>query len=97
MVRPKKQRLVSFDPDVTYFKPRAVPLSQLQEVDLPIEELEAIRLKDLEGLEQKEVARRMGISQPTLHRLLLSARRKIAQALVEGKAIRIHGRPTPPG
>jgi len=91
MVRPKKPRFVESEPSVTYFKPRAVPLSQLEEVDLSIEELEAIRLKDLECEGQVDAAKRMGVSQPTLHRLLVSARRKVAEALVHGKAIKIHG------
>jgi len=58
---------------------------------LKVEELESIRLKDLLGLTQEEAARRMGVSQPTFHRILQAARRKIASALVEGKALRIEG------
>ena len=91
MVRPRKCRMVFAEPDVTYFKPRGVPLRELDEVELSVEEFEAIRLKDLEGKEQVKVAKTMGISQPTLHRLLNSARKKIAEALVEGKAIMIKG------
>jgi predicted DNA-binding protein (UPF0251 family) len=89
MARPKKQRMVKFDPDVTYFKPRAVPLSVLKEVDLEVDELEAIRLCDLKDLNQIEAAKKMGISQSTLQRILVSARRKVAEALIEGKAIKI--------
>ncbi|MFH1285399.1 MAG: DUF134 domain-containing protein [Candidatus Micrarchaeota archaeon] len=91
MVRPKKCRMVNAEPGVDYFKPRAVPLMELEEVELNVEEFEAVRLKDLEKLEQIEVARRMKISQPSLHRLLVSARNKIADALVNGKAIKIYG------
>ncbi|MEM3556021.1 MAG: DUF134 domain-containing protein [Candidatus Micrarchaeia archaeon] len=91
MVRPKKCKMVYAEPGVTYFKPRAIPLIDLKEVELSVEEFEAIRLKDYEGLEQVQVAKRMGISQPTLHRLLDSARMKIAEALTKGKAIKIHG------
>lgn len=91
MVRPRKLRHVSAEPDVTYFKPRGVCLRELEEVELTVEELESVRLKDSMGLEQKEAARRMGISQPSLHRLLISARRKIADALANGRAIKIHG------
>jgi len=58
---------------------------------LAIDEFEAVRWKDLEGLEQETAACKMGISQPTFHRMLSSARRKIADALVNGKAIRIEG------
>lgn len=91
MVRPRKLRHVFAEPDVTYFKPRGVCLRELEEIELNVDELEAVRLKDSEGLEQKEVAKRMGISQPSLHRLLASARKKISHALVNGKAIKIHG------
>jgi len=87
--RPIKPRRVSFDPNVTYFKPRAIPLSMLEEIDLKVDELEALRLCDLENLEQKEAARKMKISQSTLSRILRSARKKIAKALIEGKAIKI--------
>jgi len=66
-------------------------MAQLDEVILSLEEYEAIRLKDLEGMEQEEAARKMGISQPTFHRLVLGARRKIAEALIKGKAIKVEG------
>lgn len=89
MIRPIKPRRVQFEPNVVYFKPRAVPLSMLEEVDLSLDEMEALRLCDLENLEQKEAAKRMKISQSTLSRILLSARKKIAKALIEGKAIKI--------
>lgn len=89
MVRPRKPRRVMFDPNVTYFKPRAVPLSILEEVDLGVDELEAIRLCDLKGLNQIKAAKRMRISQSTLGRILSSAHKKIAEALTEGKAIKI--------
>jgi len=74
--RPIKPRRVSFDPNVTYFKPRAIPLSMLEEIDLKVDELEALRLCDLENLEQKEAAKKMKISQSTLSRILRSARKK---------------------
>ena len=89
MARPTKPRRVLFDPDVVYFKPRAVPLSMLEEVDLSIDELEALRLCDLKDLEQKEAAKKMKISQSTFQRILTSARKKTAEALTEGKAIKI--------
>jgi len=91
MVRPKKCRMVYAEPNVTYFKPRAVPLRDLEEVELTVEEFEAIRLNDLEKMKQIQVAKKMDISQPTLHRLLQSAHKKIANALVNGKAIKICG------
>jgi predicted DNA-binding protein (UPF0251 family) len=91
MVRPKKHRWVCCEPSVTFFKPRGIPLTKLQEVCLAVEELEAVRLKDLEGLDQEPAAAKMGISQPTLHRTVVAAHRKIADALVNGKALRIEG------
>lgn len=90
MVRPIKPRRILFNPNVTYFKPRAIPLSMLEEVRLAIDELEAIRLCDFKGLKQTTAAKKMKISQSTLGRILTSARKKIAKALVEGKAIKIY-------
>ena len=91
MSRPQKCRRVEFLPDVTYFKPAGIPLRELEEVCMSIEEIEAIRLKDLEGLEQEAGAEKMNISRPTFQRVLASARQKIADALLGGKAIRIDG------
>jgi len=91
MPRPPKARHVEFLPEVTFFKPAGIPLRELEEVILTIEELEAIRLKDLENLEQGQCAEKMNISRPTFQRVLGSARTKIALALVEGKAIRVEG------
>ncbi len=91
MSRPPKCRRVAFIPQITYFKPAGIPLRILEEVCLSVEEAEAIRQKDLEGLEQEECAQRMNISRPTFHRVLESARQKIADALLHGKAIRIEG------
>jgi len=91
MPRPPKCRRVAFLPNVTYFKPAGIPLRALEEICLSIEEAEAIRLKDLEGLEQEQGAEKMNISRPTFQRVLASAREKIADALLHGKAIRIEG------
>jgi len=91
VARPFKCRRVAFVPGVTFFKPAGIPLRALEEVQLTVEEAEAIRLKDLEGLEQEEGAEKMSISRPTFQRILASARRKIAYALLNGKAIRIEG------
>jgi len=90
MVRPIKPRRILFNPNVTYFKPRAIPLSMLEEVRLAVGELETIRLCDFKGLDQTAAARKMKISQSTLGRILTSARKKIAKALVVGKAIKIY-------
>jgi len=84
-------RRVDSLPRVTYFKPAGVPLSHLQEARLSVEEAEAIRLKDIEGLEQDGCAQKMSVSRSTFARILLSARQKIADALLNGKAIRIEG------
>ncbi|MCL6580444.1 MAG: DUF134 domain-containing protein [Firmicutes bacterium] len=91
MPRPPKQRLVEFLPNVTYFKPAGVPMAALDEVCLGIDEVEALRLKDLEGLEQEECAARMNLAQSTFQRILAGAREKLTRAIVEGKAIRIEG------
>jgi predicted DNA-binding protein (UPF0251 family) len=85
MARPQKPRRISFDPNAVYFKPRAVPLSALEEINLSIDELESLRLCDSEDLEQKEAAEKMKISQSTLQRILSSARKKTAEALTKGK------------
>lgn len=91
MPRPIKFRRIGFKPNVNYFKPAGIPLVQLEEVVLTMEEFEAIRLKDFEDLDQIKAAERMNISQPTFNRILCSARKKIADALTNGKAIRVEG------
>jgi predicted DNA-binding protein (UPF0251 family) len=91
MARPIKWRRVALIPQVGYFKPAGIPLRALEEVGLTVEEVEAIRLKDVERLQQEECAERMHISRPTFHRVLAAARRKVADALINGKAIRIEG------
>lgn len=92
MVRPIKPRRLCFNPSVTYFKPRAIPLSSLKEVELRLDEIEVLRFCDYQGLEQKEAAKEMNISQSTLQRILTSARKKIAEAIVDGKAIKINNK-----
>ena len=72
-----------------YFKPQGVPLRLLDEVDLTVEELEAMRLKNIEDLDQIECAKKMKTSQSTFHRILSSAHKKTSEALVKGKAIKI--------
>lgn len=91
MPRPKKHRRVEFLSNFTYFKPAGVPLRQLEEVNLFVEELEALRLKDNEGLDQEICAQKMGISRATFQRILSAARFKVTSALLEGKAIRVEG------
>lgn len=89
--RPCKCRRVEHEPKYTYFKPAGVPLFELKEQTLSIEELEAIRLKDLEGLDQTECAQKMNVSRPTFQRIINQARIKVATALVEGGAIKVEG------
>jgi uncharacterized protein len=91
MSRPFKCRRISCLPPVTVFKPAGIPLRELEVVNLSFEEVEAIRLKELEGLEQGQAAEKMNISRPTYQRILISARRKLADVLLSGKAIRIAG------
>lgn len=91
MARPVKSRQVSFMIGTSYFKPVGVPLRCLEEVRLSVEEAETIRLKDMDGLEQEQGALKMNISRPTFQRVLASARHKIADALLNGKAVRIEG------
>ena len=93
MPRPYKPRRVRVMPRYTYFKPAGIPAPLLDEVVMTVDEMEAIRLKDLEKLEQQECAKQMNVAQSTLQRILVSARGKIALSLIEGKAIRIHGGP----
>jgi len=90
----RRCRCVGFEPLFLYFEPRGRdrgPGSELEESVLKVEELESIRLKDHLRLSQEEAAERMGVSQPTFHRIVSEAHRKIAEAFVEGKAIRIDG------
>ena len=89
MPRRRRRRRVGFRPNQTYFGPGRGRANA--EVVLKVEELEAVRLKDEKGLSQVEAAEKMDVSQPTFSRILDSARNKIADALVNGKALRIEG------
>jgi predicted DNA-binding protein (UPF0251 family)/predicted Fe-Mo cluster-binding NifX family protein len=91
MSRPTCPRKVGFTPSTTYFKPAGTPVGVLEEVLLGQDELEATRLKNLVGLSQEQAASQMGVSQPTFHRLLVSAHQKLTDAVVNGKALRIEG------
>ena len=91
MPRPYRCRRVRGDPLFTYFKPAGVPVRELEEIALQVDEYEALRLADREGLPQVEAAKKMDVSQPTFSRLLDSARGKVAEAIVSGKAIRVEG------
>jgi len=89
MPRPRHCRRVGCLPQVNFYKPRGIPLSVLQHVNLTVDELEAIRLADLQGLYQEQAARKMNVSRQTFGRILESAHKKIADALVNGKALSI--------
>ncbi len=89
MSRPRSCRHIDFDPSVTYFKPQGVPMRFLDMVELSLEEVEALRLKNIEDLDQTQCAKKMHTSQSTFQRILTSAYNKISYALIEGKAIKI--------
>ena len=91
MPRPHKCRQVQFQPGFTLFKPQGIPARQLALVTLTFDELEALRLKDLEGLGQDEIAGQMGVSQSTVQRILAGARQKVTDAIVRGKMLQIEG------
>ena len=91
MARPRNCRRVGSIPGSTYFKPKGIPLPVLEEVVLTVDECEAIRLADLESLYQEQAAERMKVSRQTFGRIIESAHKKVAEALVKGKALRIEG------
>ncbi len=91
MSRPRKCRWVEREPGVTYFKPQGVPLKNLEQVIITVDELEALRLSDLLNHSHEATAQQMKVSRPTVTRMLARAHRAIADALVNGKAIRIEG------
>ena len=91
MARPTKWRQIENIPVIQYFVPSTSDVMEVPENVLKLEELEAVRLKDLEGLEQSECAEKMGVSRPTFQRILLAAREKITDSLVNGKTIHIEG------
>ena len=89
MPRPKKNRAINCNPEAYYFKPRGVPLRQLESIYLLTDELEAINLADKKLCSHEEAAQKMKISRATFGRILRSARSKIAEAIISGKAIEI--------
>lgn len=89
MPRPACPRTISHSPPATYFKPAGVPLRELKEIDMASDELEALRLADCEDLYHSEAAERMGISRQTFDRILRRGRKKAADTLVHGRALRI--------
>lgn len=91
MARPCCPRRIATLPGVVYFKPAGIPLRDLAERTLCLDEFEALRLSDRDGLGQAEAARRMGISRQTFSRILARARQTVATCLTEGLAVRIEG------
>lgn len=91
MARPTKCRRVEFFPDNNYFIPAGKSKCELEEIVLKVEELEAMRLKDIENLNQEQCAKKMEVSRQTFQNIIDSARNKVARALTEGKAIKISG------
>ncbi len=93
MARPKCCRKIGCAPDVSYYKPKGVPARSLEEIVLSLDEYEAIRLADYEGLYQEQAAARMKISRQTFGRIIALAHNKIADVLINGKALKIEGGP----
>ncbi len=91
MPRPKKCRFVKREPGVTFFKPQGIPLRILEHTVITVDELEALRLADYLGMIHEEAAKQLQVSRPTVTRMLARAHQAIADALVNGKAIRIEG------
>jgi len=91
MGRNKKDRIVKYNPDVNYFKPRGIPMFDLEEVALTVDEREALRLADLLGMSHEDAGKEMGVSRATFGRIVQNARKTIADAMINGKAILIEG------
>ena len=91
MVRPQKERRVAFNPEISYFKPRGIPMFDLEEVCLTVDQREAIRLSDLLGMSHEQAGRHMGVSRATFGRIIQRAREAVADALINGKAINVEG------
>jgi predicted DNA-binding protein (UPF0251 family) len=94
MPRPKRCRRVCFDPSYRVFKPQGVPMTRLSSIEMGTDELEALRLSDVEDLSQAEAAKSMEVSQPTFNRILSGARAKVARALTQGVALKIASGPS---
>ncbi len=93
MPRPCRCRRVRCNPDKNYFKPRGMPVNELEEINLTLDELEAIRLADFMELYQEDAAKRMNISRQTFGNIINSAHKKIADVLLNAKALKIEGGP----
>ncbi|MBP2675092.1 MAG: hypothetical protein H6Q84_1932 [Deltaproteobacteria bacterium] len=93
MARPQCCRRVEGKPVASVFKPAGIPARELDEIAMTLDEFEAVRLADLEGLYQEMAAEKMGVSRSTFSRIVDAAHRKIAEAIVNGKALKIEGGP----
>jgi uncharacterized protein len=91
MSRPCRFRRIRCKPDTNYFKPRGIPIGMLEEINLTLDELEAVRLADLEEMYQEDAAKKMAISRQTFGNIINSAHKKIADALLNAKALKIEG------
>mgnify|MGYP000154897960 CR=1 FL=1 len=91
MARPMKCRKVECAISAAYFKPQGIPMRDLEEVALELDEIEAIRLADLEELYQVDAAAKMGVSRQTFGNIIARAHKKVALAIMHGKALRISG------
>jgi len=91
MPRPCCLRHIGFKPSASFFKPAGVSACALEQVTLTLDEVEALRLADLNGLYHEQAAAEMKISRPTFSRIVEEARRKVADALIHGKALRLEG------
>jgi uncharacterized protein len=91
MSRPRCCRWIAGRPIATVFHPAGISVRVLDEIVLTLDEFEAIRLADLEGLYQEQAAERMIVSRPTFGRILAAAHRKVAEALAHGKTLKIEG------
>jgi|SRR6056297_65087 len=87
--RPPLPRRIDLDIKADYFKPQGIPMRHLEIARLSEEEVEALRLKNIEDKDQTQCAQAMKVSQSTFQRILSSAYKKISEALVQGKAIKI--------
>ena len=89
MPRPRLCRKIRFRAKTRYFKPQGIPMRNLEIISLTHEEVEALRLKNIQNLDQNDAAQKMNTSQSTFQRILSSAYKKMSEALVKGKAIKI--------
>ena len=91
MSRPCRCRRIRCNPDTNYFKPRGIPVDSLEEVNLTLDELEAVKLADFDGLYQEDAAKKMNIPRQTFGNIIARAHKKIADVLLHAKALRIEG------